>query len=337
MQRNPRISIILPVYNDSSYLSEALNSVINQTYNNLEIIIVDDGSVDGSAQICDEYEKIDKRICVIHQNNKGLSAARNVGLSHMTGDYVVFLDSDDKFHIEYCQKMLEVITQNEADIVICKAKTVANTSTGELQWDNSGVPYPPLLQGVYSREESLRNLTKGLINHSVWNKIYRSSLWQDIRFPIGHVYEDVDVTFRIINCCKKICVLDEILYLRRQHSGSITDICSQKNITDFLWSFAHYESFVASNIPDVFEICHLESVHRYKLVQIIIFYIRLTHNKNRGNKYFLKSLRRHIIKLGKEVDLGNRNTRIIVGYWIIRLCPSLIYRLSPIYYRLFRS
>ena len=335
MQYNPRISIIVPVFNALPYLPETLDSVIYQTYKNLEIIIIDDGSVDGSSQICDEYTKLDKRIHVIHQGNKGLSAARNAGLDVVTGDYIVFLDSDDKFHIEYCQKMLELIVQNEADMAICKAVTVVDCPTGEMKWNNGEAPYPSVMQGVYSREESLRNLTEGLINYSVWNKIYQSSLWKDIRFPVGHVYEDVDVTFRIINRCKKICVLDEVLYLRRKHSGSITDTCSQKNIRDFLLAFSHYEAFVSSNIPHIYEVYHLTSVRRYKLVWIIIFYIRLSWNQKRDEKHFLKMLRRYIIRLRNEVGLGKSGTLIIVGYYMIRFCPILISSFSAVHYRLF--
>ena len=337
MKYNSRISIIIPIFNALSYLSEALDSVINQTYRNIEIILIDDGSVDGSSQMCDEYKKMDKRIRVIHQNNKGLSAARNAGLELVTGDYIAFMDSDDKFHKEYCYRLLEAIVHNDADMAICKAVIVDNSPVGEMKWNNGGAPYPSILQGVYSREESLRNFAEGLINYSVWNKIYRSSLWKDIRFPVGHVYEDVDITFRMINRSKKICVIDEVLYLRRKHSGSITDTCSQKSIQDFLLAFTHYESFVISNISNIFEVYHLTSVRRYKLVWIIIFYIRLSRNRRREDYHFLRKLRKYTIKLRNEVGLGNSGALITVGYWLIYFCPSLIKIFSIIHCRLFQK
>ena len=114
----PLVSVIVPVYNVLPYLREALDSVINQTYKNLEILIVDDGSTDGSGEVCDEYLS-DPRVIVIHQENKGLSGARNTGLDRMTGEYVAFIDSDDAFKPEMIERMLETITRNKAEMSIC--------------------------------------------------------------------------------------------------------------------------------------------------------------------------------------------------------------------------
>ena len=115
----PLISVIIPVYNVRHYLKEALDSVIFQTYRNLEIIIIDDGSTDGSREICDDYLD-DSRVTVIHQKNKGLSAARNAGLDIMTGEYVAFLDSDDAYQSSFIEEMVNAIVREVADIVVCK-------------------------------------------------------------------------------------------------------------------------------------------------------------------------------------------------------------------------
>ena len=131
------VSVIIPVYNVRPYLNEALDSVLDQSYENLEIIIIDDGSTDGSSELCDEYGKKDARICVIHQDNRGLSAARNAGLDHMTGDLVAFLDSDDAYDPEYILTMLSAMyPQNAAfsepvDVVVCKY--TVHYSTGEMK------------------------------------------------------------------------------------------------------------------------------------------------------------------------------------------------------------
>lgn len=115
----PLVSVIVPVYNVKPYLHESIESVLNHTYKNYELIIIDDGSTDGSELICDKYQKNDKRIRVIHQNNKGLSGARNTGLDVMHGDVVAFLDSDDAFLPDFLQVMVQTMISDNVDIVVC--------------------------------------------------------------------------------------------------------------------------------------------------------------------------------------------------------------------------
>ena len=127
-----KITVIMPVYNVENYLAEAIESVINQTYKNLEIILIDDGSTDKSGNICDEYEKIDSRIKVIHQENKGLSGARNAGIEVATGNYIMFIDSDDIFPKDACEKMLNYIEEKDADYVV---GNYTNMSEDGVIWD----------------------------------------------------------------------------------------------------------------------------------------------------------------------------------------------------------
>lgn len=186
MENNVCISIIIPVFNVRHYLPEALDSVVHQTYENLDIIIIDDGSTDGSSQICDEYAKKDNRIRVIHQENKGVSAARNKGLDVSIGEYIAFLDPDDKYQEDFCQKMLQAVKQNEADMAVCKIAVCY--TTGELKLNENDISFPAIKTGIYGREEALRMLTEDTINPNAVNKIYRSSLWQEVRFSEGHAY-----------------------------------------------------------------------------------------------------------------------------------------------------
>ena len=118
-QMSPLVSVIIPVFNVKMYLKEALDSVIHQSYSNLEILVIDDGSTDGSGALCDYYKQ-DPRVRIVHQDNKGLSAARNTGLDIMTGDYISFLDSDDAYHLNYIEEMLNCIVQENADIVVSR-------------------------------------------------------------------------------------------------------------------------------------------------------------------------------------------------------------------------
>ncbi len=220
------VSVIIPVYNVAPYLRESLASAIHQTYKGLEIIIIDDGSTDGSGDICEEYAARDERIRLIHQENKGLSAARNAGLNIMTGDVIAFLDSDDAYHPDYIRTMLETMHREKTDIVICgysKQKT-----EGKLRFEEVGRTGPSLHKGKYNRIEALCALADMKLNHGVWNKLYKSGLWNNIRFPEGYVYEEVRTTYRILDSINSLAVIDQPLYLYRDRPESITNTRTQK-------------------------------------------------------------------------------------------------------------
>ena len=136
MQNKGFVSVIIPVYNVRPFLEEALDSVLNQTYKNLEIIIIDDGSTDGSGEICDEYAGRDNRIQVIHQDNGGLSAARNAGLDVMTGDLVAFLDPDDAYVDSFIETLVNAMAAEDVDLVICGC--TVHYTTGPLSYPGSG-------------------------------------------------------------------------------------------------------------------------------------------------------------------------------------------------------
>ena len=222
-----KVSVIIPVYNVEPYVREALDSVVKQMYEELEIIVVDDGSTDGSSPICDEY-KTDRRVTVIHQENRGLSNARNTALDLATGDYISFLDPDDAYHPSFIEELLSAIA--DADIAVCRF-TIQKTD-GRLITKKRGVPHPSAKAGTYCREDSLRMLVNGIINWSVWNKLYRAELWKSIRFPNGHNFEDINTTYRVIDLSTSIIVIDPALYFTRIRSGSITQTVSWKNIDD---------------------------------------------------------------------------------------------------------
>ena len=168
------VSVIIPVHNVLPFLREALDSVIHQSYEDLEIIIIDDGSSDGSSVICDDYASNDKRIRVIHQSNQGLSAARNVGLDLMTGDAVVFLDSDDKYDLEFVSVMASMLACTQSDMVVCKYLT--RFTMDQMGWDNNEEAHPSISQGIYDRSKAFNAMIFGDLNVHVWNKMYKSTL-----------------------------------------------------------------------------------------------------------------------------------------------------------------
>lgn len=322
MKKKVLVSIIIPVYNVAPYLVEALESVINQTYEYIEIIIINDGSNDGSDIICDKYAQKDNRIKVVHQKNKGLSAARNVGLDIKSGEVVAFMDPDDKLHPDYIRIMISKMLKLNADIVICKNSKYYTTH--KMNFNKVKKIEPAVKEGVYNKINALRFLADGLINMNVWNKIYRAELWNDIRFPEGYVYEDVATTYKIFNCSNTICVVDEILYMRRIRPQSITSMHILKNRKDFVKSLFQFELFIKKNIPDIFDENHLRRIRRLRLYQLIICYVLFSYESHSINLYYYQKLRKKIIRLKSEVGINDANIFRKMTYYMICYFPFVL-------------
>ena len=262
-RERPLVSVIIPVYNVAPYLREALDSVVNQTCRRLEIIVVDDGSTDGSGALCDEYAS-DPRVRVIHQENRGLSGARNAGLDRATGDAIAFLDSDDAFHPDFVRQMLEAM--EGADVAVCRYERHDPAPDGK------GRPAPAAKAGTYGRAEALRACVDGSINPAVWNKLYRRALWECIRFPEGHNHEDLHVICEIFDRCDRARVLDRALYRYRVRPGSICQTRTGRNCEDHIRGYEHMAAFVAAHIPEVFGDAHLREIQRQQMTLILRYY-----------------------------------------------------------------
>ena len=175
------VSVIVPVFNVFPWLREALDSLVLQTWRPLEILLVDDGSADGSGEICDEYaRRWPDLIRVFHQDNRGLSAARNTGLQRMTGEIVSFLDPDDAFCPEMIEKTMEALQHHHADIAVC-GYAVCRTGKKMAGAGRRRAEVPE--REVLSSGDALRRLAQGKINQAVWNKLYVRRLWESLRFP----------------------------------------------------------------------------------------------------------------------------------------------------------
>lgn len=193
---NPLISIIIPVYKVENYLDRCLKSVVNQTYRNLEIILVDDGSPDRCPEMCDSWAEKDNRIKVIHKHNGGLSDARNTGIEIASGDLITFVDSDDWIEIDMYKHMIERMMEDRSEICICGINIIEN---GVI------VKHSSICQLNESNAElGLELLFNGTISVAVWNKIYKRELFDKIRFPKGKIYEDEFTTPYILQSVKKI-------------------------------------------------------------------------------------------------------------------------------------
>lgn len=199
------VSVIIPAYNAEKYLAFCLDSIIAQTHNKLEIIVVNDGSTDSTPKICDEYEKKDSRIKVIHQENKGLSSARNAALDIMTGEYIAFIDSDDFISKDYIEKLLNLCIENNSQIAACHVFDVKQRTFKEPDEDHT-------IQTLTS-QKLLSNI--GVLDSyydTVISKLFHSSLFSEIVFPAGLIHEDSYVILDLVEKAKKISFTTEHLY-----------------------------------------------------------------------------------------------------------------------------
>ena len=226
------ISVIIPVYNVERFLSKCINSVIHQTYKELDIILVNDGSTDSSGEICNDYAAKDKRIRVIHTENRGLSAARNIGIDNVLpqSEWIAFIDSDDYIERNMFAKLMKAV--KDSDLIECSLiKEYKTKQKLEL-----------LEKGTYGTKESIALLINGKIRNYAWDKLYRKELFRDIRFPVGRNYEDIAIQHLILSICKKITIVDGSYYHYVQRTRSITNGYKIKDMTDkWLSSFERYE------------------------------------------------------------------------------------------------
>lgn len=324
------VSVIVPVYNVRPYLEQCLESVVAQTYQNLEILVIDDGSTDGSGEVCDQFAENDSRIRVVHQENKGLGAARNVGLNLATGLVISFLDSDDAFLSNAIEKALNAMIETHADIALFKSKSVKTEGRMNLEDIVDVVASPRIQKGVYSREEALQNLADGRINMAIWNKIYSTARWGSLRFPEGVAYEDYRTTIRIFDKATKTVVLDEPLILYRRRPGSITATSSIQNVQDLNVAFSHLDEFVRSHTPDLFSDETLQNVTRRRILRLVSEYAHFL-KRNPKEKKALKEVRAMILELGHGALLRRSGLTIRVLYFLIRFLPWSVPVVRPCY------
>lgn len=241
------ISIIVPAYNVEQYLGRCLDSILGQTYTDLEILVVDDGSTDRTSSIADEYAQKEDRIKVIHQENRGVSAARNAALKAATGDYIGCVDSDDRITPHMFERMLGVIEENGLDMAICAYKSVdaddapdadpiSTTTTGKTH--------------LLSKEETLDIYVNDdrdfHIYHSVWSRLVRRDILEGLEFPEGEESEEIVYTAKAIYRCKKIAFIDEPLYIySKNRSSSIMNSKERLSKRRFDEELPHWKEQIA--------------------------------------------------------------------------------------------
>lgn len=230
------ISIIVPIYNMEEYLDECIASICNQTYTNLEILLIDDGSKDKSGTMADAWRKKDERCKVFHQANGGISVARNLGISKASGEYLIFTDSDDILESNMVERLYSEAVKEKVDMVLCGIK---RKNTEKEYAMNYLVPsriytLEEYIYEMYAQEHMTCGNDMFLPLVAAWNKIYKASLFQEIHYPNGHIHEDNAIIHRLVHAAKRVKWLNEPLYIYRERRGSIMQSSfSPKRIDDF--------------------------------------------------------------------------------------------------------
>ena len=308
-----KLSIIIPVYNEEKYLKTCLNAVMSQRVQNIEVILVDDGSTDGSPAICDEAAKQDGRIHVIHQPNRGLSAARNAGLDIARGEWIGFVDSDDYPLPEMFEKLLDAAEKHHADIAVCNYFRVDK--------ENQRVPSSGtrIEDGVLTQEEVLRKVL--IVAFQISNgKVYRRHIFDGLRYPEDRINEDFFLITKIYSRAERVACISDALYAYRITPGSIMQRKKTlKNYDVVKAADECFQFFLDKGMYDMLPECE-----------------RATFNGLRSVYFGLDEAERKApeTKAAKKMDDRQIRKLLRLGRLPIRtLCRGILFSLSPTLYR----
>lgn len=304
-----KISIIIPIYNVEKYLKRCIDSIVNQTYKNTEIILVNDGSPDNCGEICDEYAKIDSRIKVIHKENGGLSSARNAGIDISSGEYIMFVDSDDWIS-EDTLEILNRYVEKGYDIInfkfcFAKEKTENIIKLNDKIKDSYECNLLSYIDKLFSGE----------LDFFIWNKLYKKDLFDEIRFPVGRNYEDLATIYKLYFKAKNIIVTDYTLYYYwLENSNSITSNSTIRNMTDYLVSTKEiYEvnrQYLKMNNRNL---SNIDSWYTMMMIQLYINYTKSIYNNEKlENKI--------------KIELENTNVSIPSIYIQKKIIKYILYK-----------
>lgn len=309
MVEKPKISVIVPVYKAEPYLRKCLDSIVNQTYQNIEIILVDDGSPDNCGAICDEYAAKDKRIQVIHKANGGVASARNAGLDAAAGDYIGWVDSDDWIEPEMFETMLNSAEERKADIVICSRVESYPDSSFQMRWQRVE---------ALSKEQAIARLVEDdVVRSYLCDKLWKRELFREIRIPQLKVLEDMAVMYPLFMRAERVVCLPDVLYHYEHHDNSLTATPSLESRMDFCRVARERYEALEWDFPQLSE--HLSPVLVEAAVRIWVAYYDAPKEERRAYDAQIKGMAafcREHYKAALEKDRFG-----LAGRFVLRLTP----------------
>lgn len=305
---NKLVSVIIPIYNREKFLKKCIDSVLNQTYSNLEIILVDDCSTDSSVDICEEFKEKDNRIKIFrNKTNQGVAYSRNVGVSMATGEYLIFVDSDDFITKYYVEFLLKLAIVNNSEMVQCKIKWSCSLDD-EDDFDTNKKFNMSVWQSNIEAERALQNGCDARIGGMVCGKLYKSEIFDGLSFMIGKIHEDEGIMHQLIYNCNRIICIDSLMYYQVNSHGSIMrNTFSKKNYDAYDVIKKRYEFFKEKGLTD----CALMTAHRMA-GSLIDLYRKTLENLGEDNKDLLLEYERilplyinspYLTKENKELHL----------------------------------
>ena len=273
---DPIISIIVPIYNVGKYLPKCIESILNQTFKNFELILVNDGSTDNSGVVCDDYAKKDTRIKIIHKSNGGVSSARNAGLYVAKGEYIGFVDPDDYIDKNMYEKLYRLCIDNNSDIAICRFNREIN---GKIQNKESTEEIIELNNMV-----AMNELFKGnLYRFSLCNKLFSKKCFNDVLFPEERIHEDLSTTYKLFANSKKAVYINYCgyIYVRRENS-ILTSTYNEKRLQAFI-AWDEIIEFIDKNYYEIIE--QVIATFTYWCVDNILYILNQVNNSQKKNNY----------------------------------------------------
>ncbi|MCR2822025.1 glycosyltransferase family 2 protein [Lederbergia panacisoli] len=313
---NPIISIIVPVYNVQSYLPRCINSILDQTFSDFELLLINDGSTDNSGNICDEYSKKDSRIIVIHKENGGVSSARNVGIDAAKGEYLAFIDSDDFIHQKMYEILYQIASNYSSDVVVCDFLKVQNEN---VSLHNAGYNIKHFtniqaLNELYTN--NYKNAQKWVF---LWNKLYKRNLFNDVKFPDGKIYEDELVAHKILYSCQILTYIDMPFYYYLQRSGSYIGSKFSRKKFDRIYALIDRVNY--------FKMINQQSLHDKALkhfIDVFFWYYAKAkfelHGINKDLKNLKRILNQNLINILKNPLIGWKQ-KVFITLFVIN--PSI--------------
>lgn len=302
------VSVVIPVFNVEKYLERCIESVLKQTYMNIEVILVDDGSLDKSGDICDQLAKNDQRISVYHKANGGLSDARNYGVKKANGQYITFIDSDDYIAPNYIAYLYELLQKYDADISCC---CMVKTEDDHAEYRaNTELPVEQQMTGYEASQALMGKLYMVLV--MAWGKLYRSEIVKKFFFPIGKKHEDEATTYQYYYESKRVVVGNQCLYAYYQNAMSITHTIGRELNKDAIWALEHRARF-------------FEEKNERKLAKLawekVFFYCMQDSMRNGGrcDEY-----------LSSHVCLKRLDFRMLFHWIVYKISPALYKKLRKI-------
>lgn len=331
MKEEHKVSFIVPVYNMEKSLQRCVDSILQQSLHSIELILVDDGSSDASGKICDKYKEIDNRVVVVHKENGGVADAMNVGLDAATGDYYLFVDSDDYIDAQMAENMLKVLLQNNLSVIQC-GYTIHAVNGDILRKTHEN---PMIIEG---RDKILHNyfLCQG-IGGCLSAKLFRAELFRDIRMPKGRMFADVPILPYVFNNCLRYQIINEQFYHVTANPYSVSrGVLTEQKYSDIVYNIGVVEKFIYENYPDLkFHVFYLKSS------TVAFYYERIKENpelrKTVGNIKTLKKIFKENYLLLKQsgCEKSYPYTRRL-QLRLFNICPYL-YIFSERIYRLFKA